>query len=186
MFCDQPAICYPTPGDITPAPIPLEGDEGEHLFSGPGYREFKTIEELGAFIGGRAVFRVPQFLPDNAELLGGYAVQKADGRIFDVSLSYSLGNTNATILNPDLWITYNLYTQRPITVANSSVDPYTSRFLLTTVRGEKAIFQKASDAKSSAGLGWFEDDGSSWSVLGVGLDLATLVAIAESLTDYQG
>jgi hypothetical protein len=47
-------------------------------------------------------------------------------------------------------------------------------------------FQEAVEVKSSGALGWFEDDGSAWAVQGVGLDVATLVAIAESLTDYQG
>jgi len=186
IFCDEPPICHPTPSEVTPAPIPLEPGEGDLLFSNhPGYREFRTVEEMGDFIAGRAVFRVPQYLPDNAELLGGYVVQKADGRIFDVGLSYSLGNTNATILNPDLWITYDLYSERPATMAKSEVDPYTSRVLLTTVRGEKAIFQRASDPKSRASLNWFEDDGSAWAVQARGLDLATLTAVAESLTDYE-
>jgi hypothetical protein len=183
VFCDQPAPCYPTPSDVTPAPIPLDPGEGETLFSGPGYHEFKTVEELGAFIGDRAVFRVPRFLPNNAELLGGYAVEKRDGRVFDVGLSYRLGNTDATILNSDLWINYDLYTEKPITIGKESPPSYT--YTLLTVRGEKAIFQKAFDAKSRASLNWFEGDGSFWAAQGVGLDLATMVAIAESLTDYQ-
>ena len=185
VFCDQPAPCYPTPGEVTPAPIPLEGTEGHSLFSGhPGYREFKTIEELGAFIGNRAVFRVPKFLPKNAELLSGFAVQKADGRIFDVGLSYSLRDAGADNLSEDLWINYNLYTQRPLMFGEVSPPSYT--FTLLTIRGEKAIFQQPLDPKSRAGLNWFEGDGSFWTVQGVGLDLETLTAIAESLTDYQG
>ena len=196
VFSDQPGACDLRPDQNTSAPRPLKGGEGDLLISGhPGYREFKTIDDLARFINGRAVLRVPQFLPPDAELLGGYAVVGDEGRIFTVGISYRLGDSDAHVNDADVWINYNLYTPMPLAFGTSERRPGLGTAIaaprLLTARGKEAIHQKATNphglARSLAirsSLNWFEDDGSFWAVQAHGLDLATLVAIAESLRDY--
>ena len=196
LFCDEPASCVLPPDQITPPPRPLKGDEGDLLIAGhPGYREFKTIDDLARFINGRAVLRVPQFLPPDAELLGGYAVVGDEGRIFTVGISYRLGDSDAPINDADVWINYDLYTPRPSAFGTSERQVGLGRSIaaprLLTVRGQETIFQEARNPPGLArdqiirsSLNWFEEDDSFWAVQARGLDLATLVAIAESLRDY--
>jgi len=196
LFCDQPMPCILPPDQLTPPPRPLKGDEGHSLVNGhPGYRQFNTIDDLARFIDGRAVLRVPQFLPPNGEALGGYAVVGDEGRIFVVDISYGLGDSDASVNDPDLSIGYNLYTPRPSVYHNAAEQSGPGRGIgaprLLTIRGHGAVYREAMNPPgltrgqmSRSSLNWFEEDGSAWAVQARGLDLATIVAIAESLADY--
>jgi len=189
LFCDQPMPCILPPDQLTPPPRPLKGDEGHSLVNGhPGYRQFNTIDDLARFIDARAVLRVPQFLPPDAQLINAETVVGDDGKYLLVHLNYRLLRSDSGVGDADLWIGYDLYTARPLAIgmigqgSGPATSVYWDRLLI--VRGEEAIFQPASSPDSRASLNWFEDDGSFWAVQARWLDLATIVAIAESLTDY--
>ena len=189
LFCDQPMPCILPPDQLTPPPRSLKGDEGHALVNGhPGYRQFNTIDDLARFIDGRAVLRAPQFLPPDAQLIDAETVVGDDGKYLLVHLNYRLVRSDSGVGDADLLIGYNLYYAKPLAIGTigQGSGPATSVYWdrLLTVRGEEAIFQPALGPDSRASLNWFEDDGSFWAVQARWLDLATIVAIAESLADY--
>ena len=186
LFCDEPVPCRLAPDQLTPPPRPLKGDEGHSLVGGhPGYRQFDTIDDLARFINGRAVLRVPQFLPPNAQLIEAETVVGDDGKFLLVNLNHRLVASASRVGDADLVISYNVYTARPLAIGTSG-QPGTGLYKerLLKVRGEETIFQPASGPEGRASLNWFEDDGSFWAVQARRLDFATIAAIAESLADY--
>jgi hypothetical protein len=188
-FFDDPSFHIPT-SEITPPPRPLEGGEGDSLYNAhPGYREFKQTEELAAFVDGRAPVPVPTFIPDNAELLGGYAVEGSDGEIISVGISYDLGEGDASINNSDLWISYDRFLSRPMGISTKDNEEVLAPVLLT-VQGNEAIYRGLRDHPGAsphtrASLNWYTDDGAFWTVQARGLDMNAIVEIAESLEDQS-
>lgn len=189
IFFDDPSFHIPT-SEITPAPRPLEGDEGESLYSDhPGYREFTQTKELAAFVEGRVPVPVPQSLPESAELLGGYAVEGSDGEIISVGISYRLGDSDATINNSDIWISYDRFVSRPMGISTKDNEEVLAPVLLT-VQGSEATYRglreyPGASPHTRASLNWYTDDGAFWTVQARGLDMGAIVEIAESLEDQS-
>jgi hypothetical protein len=52
------------------------------------------------------------------------------------------------------------------------------------MRGQEAIYLEARNPRDHSSLNWFEEEGRFWAAQGRHMDLATLAAAAESLTDY--
>lgn len=184
LFVEDPAAYRVPPDQVTPALRPLKGDEGESLIDGhPGFRAFATVDELAQFVAGRGPVRVPAFLPAGAQLMRGEAVEGDDAELLEVGLNYRVGDSAATPSDPDLWIVWVSYQQRPAVFPTHDQESVLAPRRLM-VRGREAIYLEARSPGDRSSLNWFENDGRSWAVQGRHMDLATLVAVAESLTDY--
>jgi hypothetical protein len=195
FFSSDAETCDSSGQSIAP-PRPLRDGEADLLIAGhPGYREFNAVEDLGRFVEGRAVIRIPQFVPKEAQFLGGYAVMGDDSRIFVVGLSYRLGESHAEINDADLWINYDLYTPRPLPIPSFERRPGLGTAIeapqLTKAHGRDAVHREARNPPGlhrslaiRSSLNWFEEDGSFWAVQAHGLPRGIVQKVADSLQDY--
>jgi len=178
----------------TPAPVTNVPAEEAIPFDHPGYREFKTPDDLARFLNGRAKVLAPSFVPEGSVLLGAWAVELDDGRITDTGVSYRFASSTQTIKDPDIWIASSYRIPRPVVIdaleskrANGQIRGVPQEL---TMDGNPAIFLPFMNPRDipvslqfSSALSWFDADGVFWSVQGRNLDLDTLLKIAESLAE---
>lgn len=189
VFADVPSAVTVV---ATPAVVEAAGDEELIPFDHPGYREFKTPEDLARFTKARAMVLVPRFVPSGSELAGAWAIETMDGRISDTGVAYRFAGSAQTIRDPDIWIASTFRVPRPTVVdatksvrANGQVRGVP---LKVTVRGHRGIYLPFDNPPGldpslqfNSAVSWFDDDGVFWSVQGRNLDLNTLMNIVDSL-----
>lgn len=178
----------------TPAVVEGVGDEELIPFDHPGYREFKTPEDLARFAKGRAMVLAPSFVPAGSDLLGAWAVETSDGRISDTGVSYRFAGSTQTIHDPDIWIASTFRVPHPTVIdATKSVranGQVRGAPLKVTVRGNPGVYLPFDNPPGldpslqfSSALSWFDTAGVFWSVQARNLDLNALMQIADSLDE---
>lgn len=195
IFFDAPG--FRVPEDLlTPARRAIPAEEvDEFPYGSPGYREFRTIEELHGFVEKKMSTREPRVLPSGIVLLGTYAVVDGDGEILACALNYQLAGSNASFKDPDLWINCTVVHSSPLAYATFDQDFGLGRRALPArkveVRGYRAVLLEFSgstdlprELRLRSAVSWFEDS-EFWTVQGRDLNTRELVSIANSLAPLK-
>ncbi len=193
VFFDSPGFIVPQ-AQVTPPARPLQPSDttAEFPYDHPGYHQFSSVPELAGFVKGRAPVKEPAKLPSNAILIGAYAVEGSDGRILAMALNYALGSSGAPFRDPDIWISYDVYEQRPGAYATFVQDEALGRQALPaqklTVQGNQAVYLEFTNPPGThrelrlrSVISWYQDDGAFWTVQARDVSFPQLLDIANSL-----
>lgn len=175
----------------TPGPAQPVRQEETIPHSHPGLRQFPSVPEAAAGLGGAVPVPAVDFVPAGYEVLGVWAIE-SDGRIVDCVVEYGRTGIPTRPFSPHLSIGWTLRAPHPLpalTTGNQLPSGQTGKPVVKVeVLGQRGVFQEwvnqpgaPVEAGVRSSLNWFDDEWRLWFVQAYDEPLDVLLKVADNI-----